>query len=151
MLIKRQSMAQDPLHLLDEKEHTGDRCQDRDEFYEPILFEAFNYIFPTVFEALTTRQHALNGWIAQKRKDSVQKAAMRGVIGEYDMISAFQRYAYVVSARFSSEMDSARLRSLGLCKMKPQSGSRQHPKPLETRREAGAVRQTDSTLRIFRL
>ena len=87
-------MAQDPPHLLDEKEHTGDRRQDRDEFYEPILFEAFNSIFQSVFESLTTWQHALNGWIAQKRKNSIKKAAVRGVIGEYDMIPAFQRYEF---------------------------------------------------------
>jgi len=90
----KQSTAQDPPHLLDEKEHASNCRQDRDEFYEPILFEAFNYIFQAVFEFLTTWQHALNGWIAQKRKNSIQKAAMRGVIGEYDMIPAFQRYEF---------------------------------------------------------
>src|SRR4029077_3763320 len=38
----------------------------------------FNYIFQTAFEFLTTRQHAFNGWIAQKRKNRVQKGDARG-------------------------------------------------------------------------
>jgi hypothetical protein len=50
----KQSTAQDPPHLLAEKEHASNRREDCDEFYEPILFEAFNYIFQTVFEFLTT-------------------------------------------------------------------------------------------------
>jgi hypothetical protein len=50
----KQSTAQDTPHLLDEKEHASNCRQDRGEFYEPILFDTFNYIFQAVFEFLTT-------------------------------------------------------------------------------------------------
>ena len=50
----KQSTAQDPPHLLGEKEHASNCRQDRDEFYEPILFDTFNYIFQAVFGFLTT-------------------------------------------------------------------------------------------------